>query len=108
MAHNSSTSKLRTQRKHYGSTNLVHPKTVKGCRMCLILLERGKQLTGEIVRILSDLWSCAKVPAVKLEVELPKPMANFFILLSTEEELLYSNTKVEANMKLVKSMKLEN
>ena len=100
-----STSKHRIQRKFYGRPTLVCPKTVKGCSICLITLECGKQLTGEIVRIRSDLWSCAKFPAVKLEVELPKPMAKFFGLLPTVEELLCYNTNEEANMKQLKSVK---
>ena len=89
------------------ATTLAGSKTVKGCRICLITLECGKQLTGENIRIRSDLSSCAKVPPVKLEVELPQPMANLFSLLPTVEELPYYNTKVEANMKLLKSLKLE-
>ena len=87
------------------STTLAGSKTVKGCRICLITLECGKELTGENFRNRSDLSSCAKVPPVKLDVELPKPMANLFSLLPTVDELPYYNTKVEAKMKLLKSVK---
>ena len=89
------------------ATTLVGSKTVKGCRICVITLECGEQLTGENIRIRSDLSSCSKLPPVKLDVELPEPMGNLFSLLPTVDELPYYNTKVEANMKLLKSMKLE-
>ena len=64
-------------------------------------------MTGDNFRIRSDLSSCSRVPPVKLDVELPIPMANFFSLLPLFEELPYYNTKVEANMKLLSSLKLE-
>ena len=83
------------------ATSVARSKTVKRCGICLITLECGKQLYGEIIKVRSDLSLCAKVPAVKLAVELPKPMANLFSLLSTVEETPYYNTKVEANMKLL-------
>ena len=89
------------------ATTLAGSKTVKGCRICVITLECGKQLNGENIRIRSDLSSCAKVPPVKRDVELPQPMAHLFSLLPTVDELPYYNTKVEANMKLLKSVKLE-
>ena len=44
---------------------------------------------------------------MKLDVELPEPMANLFSLLLTVDELPYYDTKVEANMKLLKSVNLE-
>ena len=88
------------------ATKLAGSKTVKGCRICLITLECGKQLTGENIRIRSDSSSCTKVPPVKLEVELPQPIANLFSLLPTVDELPCYNAKVEANMKLLKSLKL--
>ena len=76
------------------ATTLAGSKTVKGCRICLITLECGEQLT-------------AKVPPVKLDLELPKPMANFFSLLPTVDELSCYNKKVEANMKLLKYVNFE-
>ena len=59
-----------------------------------------------MVRIRSDLFTCANVPPVKLDVELLQPMANVFSLLPTDE-VRYYNTKVEANMKLLKTVNLE-
>ena len=41
------------------ATNLACSKTVKVSRFCLITIECGKQLTGEIIRTRSDLSSCA-------------------------------------------------
>ena len=88
------------------ATTLAGSKTVKGCRNCLTI-ECSKQLTGENIRIRSDLSSCAKVPPVKLDLEPLKPMAILFRLLPTVDELPYYNRKVEANMKLLNSVKLE-
>ena len=59
-----------------------------------------------MVRIRFDLFTCANVPPVKLDVELLQPMANVFSLLPTDE-VPYYNTKVEANMKLLKTVNLE-
>ena len=88
------------------ATTLIGSKMVKGCRICLITLGWGKQLTGVNTRTQSDLSSCAKVPPVKLHVELPE-MANLCSLLPTVDQLPYYNPKVEAIMKLLKSVKLE-
>ena len=82
-------------------------RIVKGCRLCLITLPCGKQISGNNIRIRSDLSSCSKVPPIKLDVELPTPMANLFRLLQPVEELSYYNTKVEVIMKLLSSLKLE-
>ena len=89
------------------ATTIAGSETVEGCRICLITLECGKQLTGENIRIRSDLSSCAKVPPVKLDVALPEPRANYFSLLPTVGELPYDKSEVEADMKLLKSVKLE-
>ena len=89
------------------ATTLAGSKTMKVCKICLITLECGKQLTGETIRIPSDRRSCAKVPPVKLDVDLSKAVANLFSLLPTVDELPYYNTEVEANMKLLKFVKLE-
>ena len=89
------------------ATTLASSTTVKGCRICVIRLEGGKQLACENIRIRSDLSSCAKVQPVKLYVELPQPIAHLFSLLPTVDELPYYNTKVGANMKLLKTVKLE-
>ena len=85
------------------ATALEGSKPVKRYRICLITLECGQQLTGENIRIRSDLSSCAKVPPVNVEMELPQPMASFLSLLPPVDELACYNVKVEANMKLLKS-----
>ena len=82
-------------------------KVAQGCRICLTTLPCGKQMSPNNIRIRSDLSSCSKVPPIKLDVELPAPMANMFRLLSPVEKSPYYNTKVEANMKLLSSLKLE-
>ena len=92
---------------YMNATLMVGTKIVKGCRLCLITLPCGKQMSGNSIRIRSDLSSCSKVPPIKLDVELPTPMANLFRLLPPVEELPSYNTNVEANMKLLSSLKLE-
>ena len=89
------------------ATTLAGSKTVKGCRVCVITPECGKESTGEKIRIRSDLSSLAEIPTVRLEVELPRPMAKLVSLLTTVDELPYYNTKVEAKIKLLKGIKLE-
>ena len=93
---------------YMNATAMAGAKIVRRCRICLITLPCGKQMSGNKIRIRSDLSSCSKVPPIKLDVELPTTMANLFPLLPPAEELPYYNTKVEANMKLLSSLKLES
>ena len=95
------------KKNYMDALTIAGSNTVKGCKICLITVECGKQLSSEKIRIRSDLSSCAEVLPVKLDVALAEPMANLIGLLSTVDELLYYNTKVEANIKLLKSVKLE-
>ena len=89
------------------ATTMAGAKTLKGCRICLIALPCAKQRSRNIIGIRSDLSSSSKVPPKQLHVELPTPMANLFRLLPAVEQLPYCNTKVEANTKLLSSLKLE-
>ena len=70
-------------------------------------LERGKQSTGENITVRSDLSPRARVPKVELDVELPETMGKLFSLLPTVSELSDYNREIGANIKLLKSGKLE-
>ena len=80
---------------------------VDGCQICLVSLSCGKQLIGPNVRIRSDLSTCMKAPPLKLKVTLLEPMARLFSLIPTVDQLPHYNTRVEANIQLLNSLKLE-
>ena len=89
------------------ATTTAGSKTIKGCRICIVSLKCGKQLIGPNIRIRSDLTTCMKVPPLYLNVKLPDQMSKLFSLLPTVDELPYYNTRVEANIKLLHTLKLE-
>ena len=89
------------------ATTLAGSKTVKGCRFCVITPECGKELTRENIKNRADVSSLAEIPAVRLELELPRPMAKLVSLLTAVDELPYYSTKMEAKIKLLKGIKLE-
>ena len=89
------------------ATTTAGSSTVDGCQICLVSHSCGKQLIGPDVRIRSDLSTCMKVPPLKLNVTLPEPMARLFSLIPTVDQLPHYNTRVEANIQLLNSLKLE-
>ena len=52
------------------SSNALQVRTYPGCQICIITLECGKQITTPHLKIRSDLGSCHKIPATKIQVEL--------------------------------------
>ena len=59
----------------------------KGCRICLISLECGSQTMGTHIRIRSDLSNCEHIPAVKVNIKLPDPLAHLIGTLPSVEEM---------------------
>ena len=45
-----------------------------GCRICIITLKCGKQLSGDHIKIRSDLSTCEEMPAIKVNVKFPDPL----------------------------------
>ena len=45
-----------------------------GCRISMITLQCGRQMTGPHIKIESDLSYCKQLPAIKVKVKLPDPL----------------------------------
>ena len=45
-----------------------------GCLICIITLNCGKQISGNHIKIRSDLRTCEEMPAVKVNVKFPDPL----------------------------------
>ena len=103
----STSSNFKFRESYMNATTTAGSTMIDGCRICLVSLSCGKQLIGPNVRIRSDLSTCMKVPPLKLNVTLPEPMARLFSLIPTVDQLPHYNTRVEANIQLLSSLKLE-
>ena len=77
------------------------------CGLCLITRPCGKQMNGANIRIHSDLSSCSNVPPTTLDVKPSTPKTNLCRLLSLVERLFNYSTIVEANKRLLRSLKLK-
>ena len=73
------------------SSNALQVRTYPGCQICLITLECGKQFTTTHLKIRSDLGSCHKIPAIKIQVELSGPLKHLLTEVPEIEQLPYFN-----------------
>ena len=76
-----------------------------GCRICIVTLACGKQLSGPNIRIRSDLQTCSLIPPHIMNVDLPIPLHNVLTALPSLDELPAYSTKSQANIALLKSIK---
>ena len=78
-----------------------------GCRICIITLECGMQIMTKHIKIRSDLSSCSHIPAIKLRVSLPNPLASLIMEVPPLEDLPLYDSKAEAGVKLLKQVRKE-
>ena len=78
-----------------------------GCRICIITLECGMQIMTKHIKIRSDLSSCNHIPAIKLRVSLPNPLASLIMEVPSLEDLPLYDSKAEAGVKLLKQVRKE-
>ena len=76
-----------------------------GCRICVVTLACGKQITGPTIRIRAGLQSCSIVPPRIMSVDLPVPLATVLSTLHSLDDLPLYNTKTQANIALLRSIK---
>ena len=89
------------------SSTPVGSSSFPGCRICVVTLACGKQISGPNIRIRSDLQSCSKIPATIMNVDLPVPLSNVLTALPSIDELPMYATRSQANIALLKSIKDE-
>ena len=73
---------------YMNSSTPVGSSSFPACRICVVTLACGKQISGPNIRIRSDLQSCSKIPATIMNVDLP---VIFFWNLSSAWESVVSN-----------------
>ena len=76
-----------------------------GCQICIITLECGKQLVGPHIKIRSDLSTCEQLPAIKVTVTLPDPLAQLWSELPEVHDMTYFSTKSAAGIKTLKQVR---
>ena len=76
-----------------------------GCRICIVTLECGKQLVGPHIKIRSDLSTCEQLPAIKVKVKLPDPLAQLWSELPEVDDMPYFSTKSEAGIAMLKEVR---
>ena len=61
----------------------------------------GKQITTPHLKIRSDLGSCHKIPAIKIQVELPDPLKHLMTEMTEIDQLPYLNNRDQAGLTLI-------
>ena len=80
-------------------------KEHKGCNVCIITLECGTQLISKNIKIRPDLGSCDNLPAVRIEVQIRKPLETLVSQVPDLSKLPYYESSTDANIAMLKSVK---
>ena len=93
--------------REYSLDELNTPKREDhpGCNICLITLDCGTQLISKFIKIRPDLDSCDKIPAKRISVSLPDPLAHSISELPDLSDLPYYESKTDAGVKLLREVK---
>ena len=93
--------------REYSLDELNTPKREDhpGCNICLITLDCGTQLISKFIKIRPDLDSCDKIPAKRISVSLPDPLAHLISELPDLSDLPYYESKTDAGVKLLREVK---
>ena len=67
-----------------------------GCRICIITLKCGKQLSGDHIKIRSDHSTCEELPTTKVNVIFPDPLLELWSELPETDDMPFYSTKAEA------------
>ena len=76
-----------------------------GCGICIITLKCGKQLSGDHIKIRSDLSTCEELPAIKVNVKFPDPLLELWSELPEIDDMPYCSTKAEAGIAMLKEVR---
>ena len=93
--------------REYSLDELNTPKREDhpGCNIYLITLDCGTQLISKYIKIRPDLDSCDKIPAKRISVSLPDPLAHLISELPDLSDLPYYESKTDAGVKLLREVK---
>ena len=76
-----------------------------GCRICIITLKCGKQLSGDHIKIRSDLSTCEEMPEIKVNVKFPDPLLELWSELPEIDDMPYYSTKAGAGIAMLKEVR---
>ena len=76
-----------------------------GCRICITTLKCGKQLSGDHIKIRSDLSTCEEMPVITMNVKFPDPLLEFWSELPEIDDMTHYSTKAEAGMAVLKEVR---
>ena len=89
--------------KNGRQTNIPH----NGCNICLIKLKCRHTKFSDHIKIRADLQSCQYLPAKRIKMKLPDPLAHLIDSVPKIDELPRYETSPEANLDLLKKVKTE-
>ena len=75
-----------------------------GCRICIIPLKCGKQLSGDHLKIRSDLSNCEEMSAIKVNVIFPDPLLELWSELPVIDDRPYYSAKTEAGIAILREV----
>ena len=76
-----------------------------GCWIYIITLKCGKQLSGDHIKIRSDLSTCEELPAIKVNVKFPDPLLELWSELPETDDISHFSTKAEAGIAMLKEVR---
>ena len=79
----------------------------EGCNICLITIKCGHTMFSDYIKIRADLQSCQYLPAKRINVKFPDPLAHLIDSVPNINELPKHETSTEANLDLLKKVKTE-
>ena len=91
------------------NSNSSHPLQVayhNGCQACVFTLNCGRELEGPNIHVRSDLSACRDVPALRIDVQLPDPIAHLFTKLPTLEDMPHIPTIEAARFHLIEDVEI--
>ena len=71
-------SKYKLQERRMNSSLPMPIKIHEGCNVCIITIQCGHEIQGPNIHLKSDLETCSKLPAARVNVELPSPLHDLF------------------------------
>ena len=84
-----------------------HSKARNGCKVCLLTLDCGTELSTDNLRIKADLKSCQRTPAKRVEVQLVDPLAHLLAEVPPLDLLPKYDRISDANLDLIRQVKTE-
>ena len=94
-------------KSNYSESNPLNSIIIQGCKACIISLKYGEKVEGPNVLMRSDAKSCAEMPALRIDVKLPRAIDHIFKALPPLRNLVNYDSSKPAKEELVSNFRLE-